>query len=207
LRGLKTLKNLGLAHPVSVEPSMKGGKDKIIWEITFRGLLEVFGEMLLKEEVKSIARIHKEKWIIFQEWEYFHEFPEIQECIIVFILYFSSVQSTILRQPFVKIKFHAKRMGEFHEKWPELFGSTIAHTEETLKTKATRIALGLDLVFNQRIWADWIINDKEHEIYKLWILCLKNKRLKEFIDLQFEVEEQKDRTMLEYKRLFNQLLT
>jgi len=78
LRKLEPMEKSGLIKLVRTEPSEKGGKEKKIYAITFRGLWFYFPELVTvkpygKKQIEKIASTFPEMLLTFKKWNLFVE--------------------------------------------------------------------------------------------------------------------------------------
>jgi len=191
VRQLKLLHDLGLARIIRTEPS-KRGKDRNVWEITFYGLIEFMSmsfPLRLIRGIDHLASIHKDKWLIFQEWNHLSKDPEIKDMVIAGIGKF--LISGKYKPFFYTTKKSAKELeqiAEFRKKIQKLIPD---FAETSIKREATIYALYLDFIFPFGAVPPWITKPKSQEssLIKLWKTIIKIPSIREFIEQEFKMEE------------------
>ncbi|MEM1785732.1 MAG: hypothetical protein QW805_05930 [Candidatus Bathyarchaeia archaeon] len=175
IRQLHYLEKAGLIKIARKEPSSKKGKERNVWELSFKGLLACFSLDLPLEMVDVIAQRNREKWLLFQEWEHFDQ--EIKRFIIT------------------NLQLYAKE----HDIWaiknlkqPLLLSLPKRFVENMLQKEATLKALGLDVIFDFGIIEP--IFDENNPLSRLWKICVSNPAIRTFIIelFVFEAERHKN---------------
>lgn len=176
IRQLQHLEKAGLIKIVRKEPSSKRGKERNVWELTFRGILTCFTLDLPLELVNVIAQKNREKWLLFQVWEQFDQ--EIKRFII------TNLQSYAKEHDIWTIK---------SLKQPPLLSLPQNFDENMLQREATLKALGLDVIFNFGIIEP--IFDENEPFCQLWKICVSNPTIRTFILEQFAFEAERHRNI------------
>ena len=128
LRALKPLEELKLIRLVRKEPSEKGGKDKKIYAITFKGLYRHLSEIELdtpdgKKKLDQIARRFPEMLLFFKKWPLFVK-ARIQDKMLDYF-------NTALRTSLIGYK---NRISWFmaHQKSAEHFNEFMADSDSSM---------------------------------------------------------------------------
>ena len=93
VRELPRLEKMGLTTR-SDETTNNVGRPRYLWNVTFLGVLAFFGLLSYSNKkkgvdlkiVEKIAKIHSDKWVIFQEWNYICENDKSATPVLSFIL-------------------------------------------------------------------------------------------------------------------------
>ena len=200
MRQLQLLNKLGLIRLARTEESSKRGKDCNIWEITFDGLLQVLQH---KEElIDQIAQVHSNKWLVFHEWEAFSKDPEVKDVVVLGISVFVGQKPTIFRS-----RVDLKEISEMSKILTQEHKGIFDQIEKLEKTEATLKALRLDLIFTHKAWPPWLDPPYEtnHILVRLWKICWHNKKIRKFMEQQFELEKLKHQYLLKFEEFFNLL--
>ena len=161
LRQLKTLQQMEFIRLKRTEPSLKGGKEKNVWEITFKGLLAVLGTRPnIWKNIDRIAEAHRDSFLLFKKW---HLFEPIKKDII------KSMQHGL------------KTILTIGTLWRVMTrrGLPIYADEEELKKSFARDVLGVQIMgYEKEKW-----NSKLKINYEaIWKICKKDEELSKFIE-------------------------
>ena len=196
IRQLKLLKALGLAEIKRKEPSIKG-KDRHIWTITFQGLMSFISWLPIGIEEKyldDLARNHKDKWLIFECWEYLTRDPGVKK-ILINSLSLAASEAAIFKFPSrFRKNYNHFALAKIYEK---------ANLEELIVREVTLKTLMLWPMFQAGGLPPWVFKSENANdpLVKLWRLCLKHPRLRKFIEEQFEYEEKKHQNIKLFRKL------
>lgn len=198
LRQLKLLKSLGFARVAEQKRSQKRGKEKNIWGITFLGIMAYMRNASIKE-IDQIAKVHKDKWIVFQEWDYLSRDSEIKNLVIRGILRYAGEHGLEIPKPNFT---HLKEVSKTTQIIMRYIGGSL---EELYKKEATECAFYLDIIFKYKAWLPWLEKGK-HKINKLWHALLLNPSIRQYIMKRFEEEKIRIEILKKYESFFKRLM-
>jgi len=161
LRTLHELRELRLLRIVRKERSEKRGKERNVWGITRRGLLQL---LLLDEEtwkqIALMAEVHPEKLLTFKKWKFFEK-ENLKETI-----------TTTLRITLMSIATLQLSLETF-------YFSKIELTEEELQKLVDSMTLGCYALRDLKGVKDKKLLDGYLKILKA---CKKDKELRSFVE-------------------------
>lgn len=219
-RNLHVLRGLGWIRRYT-RNNKEAGKDPVIWQITFPGLIVVLPG-IRNEDIVKIAKKHQDKWLVFDVWDYLSSNSQIMENILSYIHHFPLTGLNLLtenpkalRNINKKIDLTVKNVSEKHNEgllrssevndylWVELDkieGWSL--TRGMSYRNATIKALGLDQVFLHR---NWIKEFEGLQIARMIKFYLGNARLRKFIEKELERWENEGASMIQFKDWFSQV--
>lgn len=194
LRQLELLNNADLIHLKRTEPSSKRGKEKNVWEITFKGLIQALA--MIRFEISPritpsidfdiIAENNRDKWIIFKEWKLLMVDNEVKYHVLFGIAYFASKKvQRFVDYSDLKIAGNVQKSNE--KDCPDFLNMC----ESDLVRDATLSALRLDDTIFEGMTPNLTKNLSNNPWARLWKTAMKSEELRFFIQQQFTREEKR----------------
>ena len=152
IRVTKALENQGLIQFVRHRRAFQRGKPRNVWKISFEGLLWF---IFIKKDIvtlNDLAKKHQDEWIIFQEWEHIRSIEEVRSSCTnrLFIDLEEVFSDESAFDPMItdynsdrQLDEMSVKMGLFKDRQ-----NAVELYNEYLKTRAARIVLGLDDIFD-----------------------------------------------------------
>ena len=203
IRQLQLLERNGLIQIARKEESSKKGKEKNVWKLTFSGIMVALAETMQKplnesnKDIDCIAQAQEDKWLIFQEWSYLAEDPEIKDVLLNSLSVFLAENSN------VRLLRNFRYLKDWPKLWPnkEVFKDVHALREELLRKMVTTAALDLEMVFEHGAVPPWIykLGNENAVLVRLWKLSMENEKLRKFLKEQFEYEDCRHRIIKEFQ--------
>jgi len=168
----------------------KRGRGKQVWEVTLAGIFKtitIINDFGYQLDFDKIAENHKNKWLIFSEWKYLTQDPEMKNEIINSI--YGAAGENIGR--YIDFSFGSREA-------QQAFMRTKAFFDEGQMTNA---ALLLDPVFLEGAVPPWIFeNENQNDLLvRLWKHAIKNPRIREFVEHQFKLEKEVHTVLLRFE--------
>jgi len=193
---LRFLENAGLVSAVRTEPNSKQQKEEQIWSLTFLGLLQVLStDNLTESDFDQMAKIYKEKWLIFHEWAYLSQDKETKEFII------NNTRSYAdLKRPWNNLS-NAKEFATHTQKSKDAQNEFHRFIVQLKEAEATLAALMLEDIFTLGSIPSNIIERRNENdvLIKLWKRAIMNPSLLKFIKDQFEYEDNKHKAIKDFQ--------
>lgn len=152
LRVIKALENQGLIQFVRHRRAFSKGKPRNIWKISFEGLLWFIFITKDEETLHDLAKKNRDGWIVFQEWEHIIRNEDVASSC--FTRLFIDLEDVFVDKsvfdPMIKDNDNDQCFDEVLVN-EGLFSDRrdmVEQYNEYLKTRAARIVLGLDDIFN-----------------------------------------------------------
>jgi len=199
LRQLRRLEGRGLVQVLRTQPSKKKGKEKKIYGITFKGIIQIL-QLLENSAIDRVAEFHADKWLIFQEWTFLLKKYGDMRAALYFKLKVMSRHFNFLEgesiPPFPEQAI--KQAGFTPKGWQEYQSESRLFFLENMKQECTDRFLGLNYLFGSResLLFRFVLDKRSEEkrmllkrarqICKHW---LDNPRIREYIDKRFEQEK------------------
>lgn len=196
IRLLRILRGAGLIEISRTEPSSRNGMPKNVWQLTFAGIMSVLASSDIRsKEIDRIARIHSNKWIIFQEWEDLTRNPDVKQMLIIGLLHFA-VQSPAILKP-----KEASTWANYIESLGEAGADFQQTSTSHLDRDATLSALILEPVIESGAVPPWIYESKNqsNKLIRLWKTAYENPNIRSFIIREFAFENKRHQEVQKFQ--------
>jgi hypothetical protein len=194
IRLLQILRRAGLIEIARKEPSSKHGMPKQIWSLTFAGIMSILTLSEIRpKEIDHIARIHADKWIIFQEWKDLTQEPEVKKMLVGGIL---SIQSPAILKP-EEAGMYGEYIKDLGEAGAALQQTSVSH----LYRDATLSALMLQHIFKDGAVPPWIYKPENQgdKLVRLWKTVYENPNIRSFIIREFAFENKRHQEVQKFQ--------
>jgi hypothetical protein len=217
IRQLQFLESNGLVKMVRVERPKKGesGRGRQIWEITFHGIVQMLAvderEVNYTKEGKEyckfvnpirfdeIAEIHKDKWLIFQEWPFIAK-DEKAKIMVQNNTEIFAGERFFNRTEVVDYTNDGKMKSSY----------TLPLPIQIEQWDASVHALHLEMPFRERALPgafytedftkfNWNVNEEDDTAH-FWKYVIKNEKLCEFVKSQFMLNKKIQNILLDLEK-------